>query len=334
MTLEGPGLPVGREGWAGLSVVVHGFSAAGAAVADNLLFLGAGVTALDEQTYDADVAERAELLRSLGAQIRLGPGEAATLPQDVDLLISTGQGEEAEGALEAQADARGIPVWSDAEVAWRLRDAGAPPWLVAAGDSDRELATPTSIARLAAAIARSAGLQAIHAGTAGTPLAEAVMDPEQPAVLCVALSARQLARSSSIAAESAVVVGHTPALAAAYERVRVACVYVDDITERFVMDAEVEEGARAVGLTLATPSVAMLGVVDDILVDRAFIAARQTSAAELATLADLGPHADHPSYVRSALAAAALTRAHGLSQQAVRDGLREQGRPVDSRDDE
>lgn len=323
-------------------MVVHGFSPAGAAVADNLLFLGASVVALDEQTYDADVLERAELLRSLGAQIRLGADEPAVLPDKVDLLVvCTDATGEAGGGLESQATTRGVPVWSDAELAWRLRDEGAAPWLVAAGDDpgddagdDAQLAATTSIARLAAGIARSAGLRAVHAGEAGTPLAEAVMDPEQPDVLCVALTASQLARSTSIAAESAAVVGHSRALAAAYERVRLACIYVDDATEQFVRDAEVEEGARAIGLTLATPSVSMLGVVDDILVDRAFIAERRTSAAELATMADLGPRADQPAYVRSALVAAALTRAHGLSQQAVRDGLRACARPVDSSDDE
>ena len=39
-----------------------------------------------------------------------------------------------------------------------------------------------------------------------------------------------------------------------------------------VEDAEVIEGARAIGFTLGIPAVSMLGVVDDLLVDRAFVA--------------------------------------------------------------
>src|SRR4029079_18508258 len=62
------------------------------------------------------------------------------------------------------------------------------------------------------------------------------------------------------------------------------------------------------------------GVVDDLLVDRAFIAERQSSAAELCAVADLPSPAPH--VVANALAAAALARAHGVSQAAVRDGLR------------
>ncbi len=74
----------------------------------------------------------------------------------------------------------------------------------------------------------------------------------------------------------------------------------------------------------------MVGLVDDVLADRAFVDERHTSAAELCTLADLGmTDAVVPHVVANALAAAALARAHGVSQQAVRDGLRgfRPGRP-------
>jgi UDP-N-acetylmuramoylalanine--D-glutamate ligase len=87
-----------------------------------------------------------------------------------------------------------------------------------------------------------------------------------------------------------------------------------------VHEADVVEGARAVGFTLGTPSPGNLGVVEDLLVDRAFIEERSTSAAELCTIGDLASPAPH--FVANALAAAALARAHGVSQQAVRDGLR------------
>ena len=68
------------------------------------------------------------------------------------------------------------------------------------------------------------------------------------------------------------------------------------------------------------PGVGMLGVVEDILADRAFIEQRDSSAAELCTIGDLASPAPH--VVANALAAAALARAHGVSQAAVRDGLR------------
>ena len=112
-----------------------------------------------------------------------------------------------------------------------------------------------------------------------------------------------------------------------YERVQRACVYnvADPLTEELVREADVVEGARAVGFTLGMPSVGMVGVVEDILADRAFIEERESSAAELCTLSDLaapGTAGPAPHTVQNALAAAALARAHGVSQAAVRDGLR------------
>ena len=104
-----------------------------------------------------------------------------------------------------------------------------------------------------------------------------------------------------------------PTRAAIYERVQRACVYnvADPETERLVREADVVEGARAIGFTLGMPAVGMLGVVEDILADRAFVEERETSAAELCTIADLASPAPH--FVANALAAAALARAHGVS---------------------
>ncbi len=64
----------------------------------------------------------------------------------------------------------------------------------------------------------------------------------------------------------------------------------------------------------------MVGLVDDVLADRAFVDDRQRSAAELATLADLA--SDAPHFVADALAAAALARSHGVprSPSATRCG--------------
>jgi UDP-N-acetylmuramoylalanine--D-glutamate ligase len=162
------------------------------------------------------------------------------------------------------------------------------------------------------------------------------MDPDAADVLAVELSSYQLYWSSSLEAESAAVLNVAPdhldwhgtpeAYAAAkgriYQNVRRACVYnvQDPRTEQLVRAADVVEGARAVGFTLGPPEPGMLGLVDDVLVDRAFVEDPQSTAAELGGLDDLDDPAPH--VVANALAAAALARAHGVSPRAVRDGLR------------
>jgi UDP-N-acetylmuramoylalanine--D-glutamate ligase len=65
----------------------------------------------------------------------------------------------------------------------------------------------------------------------------------------------------------------------------------------------------------------MLGVVDDLLVERAFIEQRLDTDLELAKGYDVSK-AD-PHNIANALAAAALARAYGVSATAVRDGLRD-----------
>src|SRR5207342_2653878 len=84
-------LGLGRhDSWGGVRAVVAGFGVSGFAAADNLLHLGATVTALDEKADGPDGrAEKAELLEVLGATVRLGAGSTATLPDDVDLVVTS-----------------------------------------------------------------------------------------------------------------------------------------------------------------------------------------------------------------------------------------------------
>jgi UDP-N-acetylmuramoylalanine--D-glutamate ligase len=107
-----------------------------------------------------------------------------------------------------------------------------------------------------------------------------------------------------------------------YEHTQVAAVYnvEDERTRAMVEGADVIEGCRAIGFTLGAPGLSMLGIVDDLLIDRAFVPDRVTSAQELANVDDVTPLAPHN--VANALAAAALARAYGVSAVAVREGLR------------
>ena len=329
-----PSLLGRHDSWDGVRAVVAGFGVSGFAAADNLLHLGAAVTALDEKPEGKE--EKAELLEVLGAIIRLGEGSTATLPDDVDLLV-TSPGWRPDAPLLAQARDRGVPVWGEVELAWRLRDPDHDtPWLAVTGTNGK-----TTTVQMLDAILRAAGLRSVAAGNVGLPLVEAVMDPTPYDVLAVELSSFQLHYSTSLSAQAAAVLNvaedhldwyssmaeYAADKGRIYQNVQRACVYnvADPVTEELVRQADVVEGARAIGFTLGMPGVGMLGVVEDILADRAFVEERATSAAELCTLADLtapGTAGPAPHTVQNALAAAALARAHGVSQVAVRDGLR------------
>ena len=319
-----------RDTWDHVHAVVAGFGVSGYAAADALVQLGARVTVLDDRRTEG-LQEQAAVLSALGADIRLGPGSTTLLPAGTDLVV-TSPGWSPRTPLLVQAASGGVPVWGEVELAWRLRGTDPAPWLCVTGSNGK-----TTTTQMLAAILRSAGLRSAAVGNVGTPVTQAVMDPEGHDVLAVELSSFQLHWTHSLSPQASVVLnvaadhldwydGSMEAYAAdkarIYERTRIACVYnvADPLTERLVRAAEVVEGCRAIGFTLGAPTVGMVGVVEDLLVDRAFVTDRQASAAELGSVADVHPPVPHN--VGNALAAAALARAHGVDQRAVRDGLR------------
>ncbi len=325
---------LGRNtGWDGVHAVVVGIGVSGFAAADNLAHVGAHVTVLAESAND-EQREKATLLEILGADVLIGPGAVTTLPERVDLVV-TSPGVPPTAPLIRSAAARGIPVWGEVELAWRLRDPDHPgAWLCVTGTNGK-----TTTVQMLDAILRAHGSNGVACGNVGLPIVEAVMDPEPYDVYAVELSSFQLHYTHSMSAQSAAVLNvaedhldwytgpngmadYAADKGRIYERVQRACVYnvADPVTERLVRDADVVEGARAIGFTLAVPSVGMVGVVDDVLADRAFIEERDRNAAELCQVSDLASPAPH--FVANALAAAALARSHGVSTLAVREGLR------------
>jgi UDP-N-acetylmuramoylalanine--D-glutamate ligase len=315
--------------WPQAHVVVAGIGVSGFAAADGLLHFGARVTAVDDVRNDL-TSDRATLLETLGASVQLGPGSTTTLPTDADLVITTGW--PASTPLLRQAAARGVPIWSEVELAWRLsRPDKIVPWLGITGTNGK-----TTTTQMLEAILAAAGLRTAAVGNIGRPIMEIVLDPEPYDVLAVELSSHQLHWSHSLALHSAAVLNVQPdhlewhgsyaayrdAKARIYAGVQASCVYnvADPVTEQMVEEAEVVEGARAIGFTLGTPGLSMLGIVDDLLVDRAFIEQRRDSALELASVSDVSPAAPHN--VANALAAAALARSYGVPASTVRRGLR------------
>jgi UDP-N-acetylmuramoylalanine--D-glutamate ligase len=326
-----PGLDRDSD-WSGVHVVVAGIGVSGFAAADVLLGLGATVTVVDGKDDEA-ARERALVLETLGATVRLGEAEA--LPEGADVVV-TSPGWKPSSPLLVAALAAGLEVWGEVELAWRLRPTHNPaPWLAITGTNGK-----TTTVRMLTSMLIAGGHRAVAAGNVGTPLLEVVMAEQAGGqqrydVLAVELSSFQLHWSSSLRCHSAVVLNVAPdhvdwhgdldSYAAAkgkiYTGVQHACVYnvADPVTERLVEQAEVTEGARAIGFTLGPPGPSMLGVVDDLLVDRAFLDDRRNAALELANVADVVPNAPHN--IANALAAAALARAFGVAPAHIRDGL-------------
>ncbi|MFT4135691.1 UDP-N-acetylmuramoyl-L-alanine--D-glutamate ligase [Microbacterium sp.] len=330
--------------WRGLRVVVLGLSVTGFSVADTLAELGADVLVATEQSDP----QYADLLPVIGA--RLWTGSLAEVPEAVrdhaPEVIVASPGFAPHHAVIAWARAHGIAVWGDIELAWRVRDKvlradGRPAeWVFVTGTNGK-----TTTTRLTATMIVAGGLRAAPCGNIGTPILDAVRDPGGFDVLVVELSSHQLwylglqlGAADPVSPFASVCLNladdhlewhgsadaYRDAKAVVYAHTRVACVYnkADAATLRMVEDADVVEGCRAIGFDLGAPGPSELGVVDGILVDRAFLAERRTRALELTTLPALAARGlSAPHIVANILAAAALARALDVPPAAIRDAV-------------
>ena len=305
------------QAYDGLPVVVAGAGVSGAAAARALRDRGARVTVVDASE------ERAEPLRADGFTVL-----ATDVPPPGTGLVVTSPGWRPDSPLLVASAAAGLPVVGEVELAWRLRPAGAGPWLAVTGTNGK-----TTTVRMLAAVLGAAGRRTVAAGNVGLPLVEAVLAAQPYDVLAVELSSFQLHWSTRLRPHTAVVLNVAPdhvdwhgslqAYADAKGRVHapgtVAVYNREDAESVRLAAAAVQRGSARAGFTLGSPAAGEVGVVEDLLVDRAFpdVAGEATL---LATLADLPVPGAHN--VANALAAAALARSYGVPAEAVAAGLR------------
>ena len=318
--------------WAGLRVAVFGAGMTGFAVADTLAELGSDVVVVAAHSSD----ETAQLLEVIGVRLELQADEdvvpSALAAFDPELVVVS-PGYRPDHALVRWAAEGGIPIWGDVELAWRVRDKVVRPdgdaaeWICITGS--RGTATTTL---LTATMLVAGGLRAAPAGDFGIPVLDAVRDPGGFDVLVLDLSSAQLGWTTGGVLQPLASVclnledgADRDAAAKVYANTRIACVFNqgDLATRDLVEDAEVQDGARAIGFGLGLPGPSDLGLVEDILVDRAFLEERRNSALELATLDDLRVSGlGTPDGIATTLAAAALARAADVAPAAIRDAIR------------
>lgn len=337
------GLTSWNADWSGLRVAVLGLSMTGFSVADTLTELGAEVLVLSESAEE----EYARLLPVIGATLELGSlAEVPAVLREFgpDVVIAS-PGFPPSHPVIRWTQESGVALWGDVELAWRVRDKvlradGTPAdWVLITGTNGK-----TTTTQLTATLLVEGGLKAAPCGNIGVPVLDAVRDPGGFDVLVVELSSHQLwylgqsqpegelfphaAVCLNLADDHLVWHGsaqaYRDAKALVYRNTRVACVYnkADDATRRMVEEAEVVEGARAIGFDLGVPGPSDLGVVEGLLVDRAFLDDRARSALELTTVAELeAAGLSAPHIVQNILAASALARSLGVEPEAIHAAL-------------
>jgi UDP-N-acetylmuramoylalanine--D-glutamate ligase len=324
--------------WRNLRVGVIGLGVSGFSVADTLAELGATQLVIAQSA----LPEQLDILDVLGVAYLVGPeaapaGMDSIPPRLVELepdVLITSPGVRPDSPLILWAEQNGIPVWVDIDLAWRLRDKtdSVADWLCITGTNGK-----TTTTQLVEAMLHHGGLRAMACGNIGTPILDAIRDPEGLDALVVELSSFQLHYLGEIYPHSSAVLNvaddhldwhggfenYAATKGKVYQNVLNACVFnvADQMTERLVEAADVQEGARAIGFTLGAPGRSMIGYVEDILVDRAFLEDRSMAipVAELSDIAQIGVITPH--LLANVAAATALARAMDVTPLAIKAAL-------------
>lgn len=296
----------------GARVLVAGAGVTGRAVLDALAPLGLELTLCDD--------DPAALSRNAG-HTTLSPARAATRIGDYALVVTSPGFPPSTPVLAAAAGA-GVPIWGDVELAWRLDAAGhyGPPrrWLVVTGTNGKTTTTSMLHAMLTAA-----GRRAQLCGNIGSPVLDVLGEPAE--LLAVELSSFQLHWAPSLRPEAGAVLniaedhldwhGSMAAYTADKARAltgRVAVAGMDDARAAALLGAA--PAAVKAGFRLGEPAAGELGVIDGVLVDRAF--ADEVALAPVASITVPGPVG-----TLDALAAAALARSVDVPPEAIAEAL-------------
>jgi UDP-N-acetylmuramoylalanine--D-glutamate ligase len=183
----------------GKRVLVVGLARTGLVSALFSAAYGAKVTATDERPIP-EIADAAEKLRVAGVKLELGGFVPQTfLEQD---LIVVSPGVPAKIAPLENARAKGIPVWSEIELAWRFLRGK----LVAITGSNGKTTTTSLIAH----ILKTSNIPTLVGGNIGTPLLTLVETSVDTSVTVAEISSFQLETIESFRPEIGVLLNLTP----------------------------------------------------------------------------------------------------------------------------
>ena len=288
--------------------LILGAGVTGSAVANALKSRGGSVTITDDNSHDAVKPENIDL--SNFDAVIISPGWRQDHPLVVKVLAS------------------GLQLLNEIDLAWQIRTEIAPgqKWLALTGTNGK-----TTTVEMAAKILQTAGLKAVACGNVGDTVIEAVNQKDPYDYLVLELSSFQLHWAKQAQFVSAAILNiaddhldwhgsfdaYADAKMSILDRSDLAILNADD--QEVVLRANRFSG-RKVFFSLDTPGPGEIGVVEELLVDRAFVA-DPLEAAMICELKDITPTVPHN--VSNALAAAALARTIGVSHEHIQKALQE-----------
>lgn len=297
--------------WASKRVVILGAGVTGNAVAKTLTSHGALVDLVDENPH-------AHSAFTVLKPISIKMSDYSTV------VISPGW--RRDHILILDAIAAGIEILNEIDIAWRIAQEICPNqrWLALTGTNGK-----TTTVEMAAAMLQRAGLSAIACGNVGNTVIEAVTHDNKFDFLILELSSFQLHWMKEARFVCAAILNiaddhldwhgsfeeYCDAKFSILDRADHAILNGED--SEIVLRANRFQGPK-IFFSLNTPAPGELGVVENLLVDRAFVSDPQ-EASMIAALEDIQPTLPHS--VSNALAAAALARSVDVSYADIQNAL-------------
>ena len=289
-----------------------------------LLILGAGVTGL----------ACAKTLKGMGAQITFADDAVQSVdrfvihnsqgitPADYDAVIVSPGWKESHPLIQS-AKSAGIPLLNEIDIAWSLKQSGQR-WIALTGTNGK-----TTTVEMTAAALRKCGIKAVACGNVGHTVIESIFEDYE--VLVLELSSFQIHWLREAEFESVAILNiaddHVDWHGSfeEYARVKISLLERSEVGILNADDGEVVTRSahwrgRKVFYSLDTPAPGEMGVVEELLIDRAFVSDPQ-EASMVAELKDVQPSVPHN--ISNALAASALALSIGGKHEKIQEAMRE-----------
>jgi UDP-N-acetylmuramoylalanine--D-glutamate ligase len=289
-------------------ILIAGAGVTGIASARALVRRGAEVLLVDEKSI-----ENSEFKISHISEVDVSASDA--------LLISPGWRED--HPLVIAAREKKVAIINEIDLAWSLKPA-SQKWLGLTGTNGK-----TSTVELTAHMIRTGGHSAIACGNVGTTVIEAVESPEKYEFLVLELSSFQLhwlQDSDFIAGAILNIAEDHLDWHGTFDAYAAAKISLLDKSTTAILNSDDSEIVtrtnhwlgRKVFFSLDTPAPGEIGIVEELLIDRAFVA-DPMEAAMFCELAEVTPTVPHN--VANALAAAGLARVIGIDHEKIREAI-------------
>ena len=289
-----------------------------------LLILGAGVTGL----------ACAKTLQGLGAQIAFADDAVQSVdgfviqnsqgitPADYDAVIVSPGWKESHPLIQS-AKSAGIPLLNEIDIAWSLKQSGQR-WIALTGTNGK-----TTTVEMTAAALRKCGIKAVACGNVGHTVIESIFEDYE--VLVLELSSFQIHWLRDAEFESVAILNiaddHVDWHGSfeEYARVKISLLERSEVGILNADDGEIVTRTthwrgRKIFYSLDTPAPGEMGVVEELLIDRAFVSDPQ-EASMVAELKDVQPSVPHN--ISNALAASALALSIGGKHEKIQEAMRE-----------